>query len=200
MTQRTANPCTRVRFSARPPISPSNISELAPKGRHLAVFSCCAVLPLTPASRSGESDQDIYATACQGTVTLTRINCVPPEELTSAHLIAEYRELPRIFGLVRAAILRGERPDDPRNPTEYRLGSGHVRFFYARLGYLARRQEALIAEMQRRGYSPSFTDPTGLLAGIPEEWCGNWAPTEAAVTINRQRISERLPLAKVKSP
>ena len=123
---------------------------------------------------------------------MTRINCVPPAELTTPHLIAEYRELPRIFGLVRAAIARGERPDDPRNPAEYRLGSGHVRFFYPRLGFLARRQEALIAEMLRRGYSPSFTDPAGLLTGISEEWCGDWVPSEAAVAINRDRIAERL--------
>ena len=43
---------------------------------------------------------------------MTRINCVPPSELTVQHLVAEYRELPRIFALVRAAIARGERPDD----------------------------------------------------------------------------------------
>ena len=64
---------------------------------------------------------------------MTRINCVPPSELTVQHLVAEYRELPRIFALVRAAIARGERPDDTRNPTEYRLGSGHVRFFTAKV-------------------------------------------------------------------
>lgn len=123
---------------------------------------------------------------------MTRINCIPPAELTTPHLIAEYRELPRIFGLVRAAIARGERPDDPRNPAEYRLGAGHVRFFYPRLGYLVRRQEALIAEMQRRGYAPGFTDPSGLLAGIPDAWRGDWAPSDAAVAINRGRIAERL--------
>lgn len=62
---------------------------------------------------------------------MTRINCIPPRELSREHLIAEYRELPRIFALVRAAIARGESPDDPRNPTSYTLGAGHVRFFTA---------------------------------------------------------------------
>ena len=123
---------------------------------------------------------------------MTRINCIPPDELTTAHLVAEYRELPRIFGLVRAAIVRGERPDDPRNPRDYRLGPGHVRFFYPRLGYLARRQEALIAEMLRRGYAPSFTDPAGLLTDIPVEWHGDWTPSEQALALNRGRIAERL--------
>lgn len=123
---------------------------------------------------------------------MTRINCVPPAELTTQHLVAEYRELPRIFGLVRAAIARGERPDDSRNPRDYRLGPGHVRFFYPRLGFLARRQEALVAEMLRRGYSPSFTDPAGLLAGMPAEWCGDWTPSADAMALNRARIAERI--------
>lgn len=123
---------------------------------------------------------------------MTRINCVPPAELTTPHLVAEYRELPRIFGLVRAAIARGERPDDSRNPRDYRLGPGHVRFFYPRLGFLARRQEALVAEMLRRGYSPSFTDPAGLLAGMPAEWCGDWTPSADAMALNRARIAERI--------
>ncbi|WP_332872051.1 pyrimidine dimer DNA glycosylase/endonuclease V [Pseudogemmobacter bohemicus] len=117
---------------------------------------------------------------------------MPPEELSAAHLIAEYRELPRIFGLVRAAILRGEAPDDPRNPREYRLGSGHVRFFYPRLGWLAYRQAALIAEMQARGYQPSFTSPGDLTTGIPAASTGDWRPDALALALNRDRIATRL--------
>jgi len=127
---------------------------------------------------------------------MTRINCIPPAELTSRHLVAEYRELPRIFALVRAAIARGEVPDDPRNPRDYVLGAGHVRFFYGRLGYLVRRQAGLIAEMQARGYRPAFTDPNALLAGIPAEWCLDWQPTDAAIAANRARIAERLGVAR----
>ncbi len=126
---------------------------------------------------------------------MTRINCVPAAELTGPHLVAEYRELPRIFGLVRAAIARGEQPDDWRNPPEYLLGRGHVRFFYPRLGYLAKRQEGLINEMLGRGYSPNFTNPTGLLIGIPSEWHGDWSPSDAALALNRARIAERLQAA-----
>lgn len=123
---------------------------------------------------------------------MTRINCIPPAELTRQHLVAEYRELPRIFALVREAIARGERPEDRRNPREYTLGTGHVRFFYARLGYLVRRQRLLIAEMQARGYRPSFVEVEHLIEGIAVEWCADWEPTDVAMAVNRARIAERL--------
>jgi deoxyribonuclease (pyrimidine dimer) len=53
---------------------------------------------------------------------MTRINVVPPRELTRQHLIAEYRELPRVFGLVKKAAARGERPSLNRARIALRLG------------------------------------------------------------------------------
>ncbi|GAA5543355.1 MULTISPECIES: pyrimidine dimer DNA glycosylase/endonuclease V [Brucella/Ochrobactrum group] len=123
---------------------------------------------------------------------MTRINCIPPAELTGPHLIAEYRELPRVFALVKAAIQRGETTTDRRNPPAYTLGTGHVRFFYMRLGYLAKRQASLVAEMQARGYAPQFTATHELPIGIPPEWCCDWEPSDEAMAINRARIAERL--------
>jgi hypothetical protein len=122
---------------------------------------------------------------------MTRINCIPPTELSGPHLLAEYRELPRVFALVRAAIARGEKPDDPRNPPEYRLGAGHVRFFYSRLGYLARRQATLVLEMQSRGYQPKYDNALALLDGLPAEWCQDWTPTAEAIALNKARIADR---------
>jgi deoxyribonuclease (pyrimidine dimer) len=123
---------------------------------------------------------------------MTRINVVPPVELTQQHLVAEYRELPRIFNLVRAAIERGEKPNDKRNPLAYTLGTGHCRFFYAKLGWLKERQRSLITEMLKRGYKPSFTDVEHLDEGIGPEWRGDWFPDPAALAVNRARISIRL--------
>lgn len=70
---------------------------------------------------------------------MTRINCIPPSELSTG-------SLPRIFGLVIAAIDRGESPDDARNPPAYGLGPGHVRFFYPRLAWCAARYGAVVSE------------------------------------------------------
>lgn len=121
---------------------------------------------------------------------MTRINLVPPSELSRQHLIAEYRELPRIFGLVRKAIERGELPNDKRNPTAYTLGTGHCRFFYSRLRFLHIRQYSLIEEMFKRGYNVTHKDVVGMdefLAG----WANDYVPTEEALAINRARIKER---------
>lgn len=123
---------------------------------------------------------------------MTRINCIPPSELVGQHLVAEYRELPRVFALVRAAIARNEQPDDRRNPRQYLLGPGHIRFFYPRLGYLARRQASLVEEMKARGYKPLFTDTARLLDGFPEVWCQDWEPTAEDIALNRARIATRL--------
>lgn len=118
---------------------------------------------------------------------MTRINCVPPAELCGKHLVAEYRELPRVFALVRAAIARRERPV---HVDRYTMGKGHVRFFLSSLAWLAGRQAALIAEMARRGYSPSFGPPA--LDGFPQEWCGDWEPDAEALAVNRERIAARM--------
>ena len=120
---------------------------------------------------------------------MTRINLVDPALLSDRHLGAEYRELPRVFALVRAAAARGERPDDARNPTTYRLGEGHVRFFYPRLGYLRGRFAALVREREARGLRTSFPAPPD--GGIGPEWFGGYAPTAEAVAENTARIVQR---------
>lgn len=119
---------------------------------------------------------------------MTRINCIPVTELTNKHLLAEYRELPRIFKAARLPK-SGE-----TFPTHYKLGTGHVKFFYTRLGWCYERQQQLYAEMKRRDYKPTF-HPQGLLLEWGAEkvrlW-NDWTPTPEAMAINRERIKERL--------
>jgi len=120
---------------------------------------------------------------------MTRINLIPPSELSGPHLVAEYRELPRIFNLVRNRIQKGNTPKDCKIPDTYRLGAGHVTFFFNKLYFLAHRQKRLIQEMKNRGYSPSFGYPD--ISDIPAEWCNHYIPTEEAISINKKRILER---------
>jgi deoxyribonuclease (pyrimidine dimer) len=117
---------------------------------------------------------------------MTRINCVPPEELSRQHLLAEYRELPRVFALAERAFNAGRRI---KAPERYTLGAGHVLFFYLRLGYCRKRFHALRDEMLRRGYAPKYDDVP--IVGAPQEWWQDWEPDDNALKINRQRILER---------
>lgn len=121
---------------------------------------------------------------------MTRINLIPPQELNSRHLVAEYRELPRVFALIRRWQESGCPGDIPET---YRMGTGHVRFFYDKASWLAQRQRLLIGEMRRRGMTPNFGDPEELLADIRDEGqIRFWAPTPEEIRINQERISLRL--------
>lgn len=117
---------------------------------------------------------------------MTRINCVPPEELSRQHLLAEYRELPRVFALADKAYSARRKIVAP---SSYTLGAGHVLFFYSRLGWCRRRFHALRDEMLRRGYKPAYNDTPAV--ATPPEWWQDWEPDAAALALNRQRILER---------
>lgn len=119
---------------------------------------------------------------------MTRINCVPVEELSGPHLVAEYRELPRVFALAQKAATRGTFSQ----PETYTLGKGHLLFFYTRLGYLAKRHAELISEMKQRGYKPTFPGVRREdFPDTPDAFWGDWEPTAEALMLNRARIKER---------
>lgn len=122
---------------------------------------------------------------------MTRINVVPVETLSRPHLQGEYKEITRVFGLVRKAQARGKNKWNLNIPKEYTLGIGHVTFFYPRLGYILNRYKELVSEMRNRGYKPNPIPDEDLLEGIHQSWLGDYEPTEEAIKINLQRIKER---------
>lgn len=121
---------------------------------------------------------------------MTRINLVPPEILHRKHLVAEYRELPRVFSLARLSA---------EIPPAYTLGKGHVTFFYNKLGFLAKRFELIVAEMLRRGYKPAIPADAmwhkSEMAGgtVPAMLYGSYQPTPEAIALNVERIKQRQP-------
>lgn len=123
---------------------------------------------------------------------MTRINVVPVQELHVKHLVAEYREITRPFGKVRARQSKGQTVSHIKGPCKYTLGAGHETFFFTRLQYLVDRYQQLVQEMQRRGYNPNPVPVEKLTDGIDKQWFGQYHPTIEAQTINRQRIAERL--------
>lgn len=122
---------------------------------------------------------------------MTRINVVKPRELGNRHLLAEYRELPRVFRLARAWFDRGGQVEEL--PREYTLGKGHVMFFYDKGLWLFNRQFDLYGECLERGFAVKH-DPARAREDfflMPAHLFNNWKPTRAAIALNRARIRER---------
>lgn len=122
---------------------------------------------------------------------MTRINLIDPSELSTKHLIAEYREITRIPGNLRKSLNRSSKPFSMQEiPAEYVLGAGHVKFFYDKMQFLEKRFNSLVAEMLRRGYSPTYRECPAF-SQVSRRFYNDYQPTKAAIEINKQRIKER---------
>ena len=118
---------------------------------------------------------------------MTRINLVPPSELCDQHLLAEHRELTRIPNAVAKGKfnLQGQ-------PADYKLGEGHVRFFFNKLAFLKRRYDELHQESKSRGFNVQYIWPENLPQNA-ELWA-DYQATSEALALNRERIALRLPI------
>lgn len=122
---------------------------------------------------------------------MTRINVVPVSTLSGPHLVAEYRELPRVFGLAHKASM-SSKPWTDKQPKEYCLGTGHVLFFYDKLGFLSDRHQELVREMLHRGFKPTYTASLAETWGsIPKGYWKGYKATQGALELNRGRILSR---------
>ena len=66
---------------------------------------------------------------------MTRINVgIPPAELVNQHLLAEHREIKRIPNCIAKGKYNME-----DIPDKFKLGKGHVKFFYNKLLHLKKR-------------------------------------------------------------
>jgi len=114
---------------------------------------------------------------------MTRINVgIPPRYLPGPQLIAEHREIKRVPNAVRR-----HNPDLSNLPPEFKLGTGHVRFFYNKLGYLFQRYSSLYVECVRRGYH--VTSFHSAWDGFPLKV--TWAPDKKAIDTVLARFRER---------
>ena len=119
---------------------------------------------------------------------MTRVNVVQPSELSGKHLVAEYREIVRIFGLARKNQYQMHKI---KQPSEYTLGTGHCLCFVDKLKYISDRYDSLCNEMIARGYQCNRISKEDLHQGIGRHMFFGYTPTPAALAINRQRIKER---------
>lgn len=111
---------------------------------------------------------------------MTRINLLPVTQLTDQHLIAEYRELPRIFALARR---------DADIPKRFVLGKGHVTFFYDKLLFLELRLKRLIDECLKRGIKIQNTDVS---FNIDPALYNSYVPTRKEYLLSKSRIDDKI--------
>lgn len=134
---------------------------------------------------------------------MTRINLVEPSMLTDQHLMAEYKELPRIFTLAIKAYNKYTQHDytfftiyletKHHYPACYTLGRGHVSFFYNKCQWVYNRLEKVRIELIKRGYDlnseiyTSILETVASIRGNKSLW-NNWKPSHAEVYLNMQRL------------
>ena len=117
---------------------------------------------------------------------MTRINVgIPPAELTNQHLIAEHREIKRIPN----CIAKGKYNMNGI-PDKFKLGTGHVKFFYNKLLYLKFRYTELYVECIKRGFN--VQNYIGAWNDVPEELMNDYKPTSTDRLIVQERINEKL--------
>lgn len=119
---------------------------------------------------------------------MTRINLTEVSTLADQHLMAEYRELPRVFGAVRERLAKGHKFDDI--PKDFRLGSGHVKFFYDKIGFLFLRQNEIINECFKRGIKITNTHVD--THDIPLCFMNDYNPSPADIALSQARLDEKI--------
>lgn len=103
---------------------------------------------------------------------MTRINVgIHPKELPTKMLIAEHREIKRIPNCIKIG-----RYSLIGIPSKFTLGTGHVKFFYNKIGYLKRRYSQIYEECISRGYN--VTDYSESFENIPEQFMSDYNETE----------------------
>mgnify|MGYP002480279105 CR=1 FL=1 len=116
---------------------------------------------------------------------MTRINIgINPQRLKTKHLIAEHREIKRIPNTISSgkAKITGI-------PETFRLGTGHVKFFYDKQEYLRKRYLSIYAECVKRGLN--VTNFIDCWNDIPQELMNDYTPTDKDIEIITERLNER---------
>ena len=119
------------------------------------------------------------------TLTMTRINVgVKPRELSNKHLLSEHREIKRIPNKIRSGkyVLKGK-------PEEFKLGEGHVKFFYDKLLYLKKRYLKIYAECIKRRFKVTYYG--GSWKDLPDELLNDYEEREVDRNIILQRIKSK---------
>lgn len=120
---------------------------------------------------------------------MTRINVTPVSTLCDEHLVCELREILRIPKMVASRKSLADVNVLPEGSV-YRLGQGHVRFFYDKLGYIKKRYHELLEETRARG--KHATDEWNYAWDFDPSLCNDYSPTPEAKALNQERLDDRM--------
>ena len=116
---------------------------------------------------------------------MTRINVgIPPAELINQHLLAEHREIKRIPNCIAKGKYNME-----GIPDKFKLGTGHVKFFYNKLLYLKKRYISLYNECVKRGFN--VQNYISAWDNVPQKLMNDYKVRANDCRIIRQRINDR---------
>ena len=118
---------------------------------------------------------------------MTRINVVPVSELSDQHLIAEYRELPRV---IKQDI------DVSDAPKKYCLGKGHMKWARKHVKFILKRYKELCDEMEFRGFKVNYSWSVLVFMSVywgstSEDYYNDYKITRKDLTLNRNRLIEK---------
>jgi len=116
---------------------------------------------------------------------MVRINLINPNKLSDQHLIAEYNEILMLVAYIK------KYPCVDDIPFAYCLGKGHMKFFKDKLVYIKKRHDALIKEMNKRGFK---TNKKISLNSFSTKNKKDWRPCKKDYDIIKKRIVEKLKL------
>jgi deoxyribonuclease (pyrimidine dimer) len=122
---------------------------------------------------------------------MTRINCgIDPKTLSDKHLLAEHREIKRIPNAIRKGKFNLK-----NQPKTFKLGTGHVKFFYDKLLYLKKRYDSLYQECKHRKFNVTYYGSAWCYApglGSPlEPMMNDYIPTQYDIDIIQARLDEK---------
>lgn len=120
---------------------------------------------------------------------MTRINIIPPRDLTDQHLIAEIREINMVYPALKRSLKGGH--DVQNIPPTFTLNKGHVKFFYDKGKYLCNRWHLLKKEATERGFTIKTTFKGDWKEKYPHLW-NDWKPTQQDFNVIIPRILLRI--------
>ena len=121
---------------------------------------------------------------------MTRINAfIKPAELCDQMLLAEHREIKRIPNVISKSK---KKLNDYDIPDDFRLGAGHVLFFYNKVEYLHERYIEIRIECRKRGFE--VTDYSKAFYSVKKKFYKQWNPTQKEKDKAREKLKLRINL------